>query len=290
MHIGGVMVFDPPPGGGPPAMAELCADMASRLASLPRYSQHLSAERTGGLAWPHWEDDPHFDIAQPRRSRRAAVSRRRRRADRMVRRTSSPTASTAPARCGRWCSLEGLDGGRWALATKTHHCLVDGVGSVERGPTCCSTLEPEPKRRAASGRLPMPSQPRTARSRLGSHPPDAIADLARTGMLVPPAAARTCALHPRETLERSRAMVELIVRDEVDQRAPHEPQRSHRLDPELRDRPRIDLARAESRSAMLLGGTFNDVVLAACTTGTAERCCCRAARSRPPRGCGRWSR
>ena len=29
--------------------------------------------------------------------------------------------------------LDGLEGGRWALATKTHHCLVDGVGSVDIG-------------------------------------------------------------------------------------------------------------------------------------------------------------
>ena len=29
--------------------------------------------------------------------------------------------------------LDGLEDGRWALATKTHHCLVDGVGSVDIG-------------------------------------------------------------------------------------------------------------------------------------------------------------
>jgi hypothetical protein len=29
--------------------------------------------------------------------------------------------------------LEGLAGGRWALVTKTHHCLVDGVGSIDAG-------------------------------------------------------------------------------------------------------------------------------------------------------------
>jgi Wax ester synthase-like Acyl-CoA acyltransferase domain len=29
--------------------------------------------------------------------------------------------------------LEGLAGGRWAPATKTHHALVDGVGSVNAG-------------------------------------------------------------------------------------------------------------------------------------------------------------
>jgi Wax ester synthase-like Acyl-CoA acyltransferase domain len=27
--------------------------------------------------------------------------------------------------------LDGLAGGRWALVSKTHHCLVDGVGSVD---------------------------------------------------------------------------------------------------------------------------------------------------------------
>jgi diacylglycerol O-acyltransferase len=29
--------------------------------------------------------------------------------------------------------VEGLAAGRWALATKTHHCMVDGVGSVDVG-------------------------------------------------------------------------------------------------------------------------------------------------------------
>ncbi len=39
--------------------------------------------------------------------------------------------------------LEGLSGGRWALATKTHHCMVDGVGSVDVGHLLLDT-EPTP--------------------------------------------------------------------------------------------------------------------------------------------------
>ena len=52
MHIGGVMIFDPVPDGGVPTLEAVRLTIGSRLARLPRYSQRLSCERTGGLAWP----------------------------------------------------------------------------------------------------------------------------------------------------------------------------------------------------------------------------------------------
>ena len=60
MSIGGVMVFDPLPEGGAPTVEELCANLGPRLGQLPRYSQRLSASRTGGFAWPYWVDDEPF--------------------------------------------------------------------------------------------------------------------------------------------------------------------------------------------------------------------------------------
>ena len=62
MHIGGVLVFDPLPDGTVPMLEAVRANVASRLTLLPRYCQRLSSERTGGLTWPQWQDDPLFDI------------------------------------------------------------------------------------------------------------------------------------------------------------------------------------------------------------------------------------
>jgi hypothetical protein len=42
--------------------------------------------------------------------------------------------------------IEGLPGGRWAIAHKTHHCLVDGVGSVDVAYLLLDT-EPNPPER-----------------------------------------------------------------------------------------------------------------------------------------------
>ncbi len=39
-----------------------------------------------------------------------------------------------------------LADGRWAIVTKTHHCMIDGVGSVDMATTL---LDTEPERRAA---------------------------------------------------------------------------------------------------------------------------------------------
>ena len=41
--------------------------------------------------------------------------------------------------------VEGLEGGRWALVLKIHHCMVDGIAGVE---LLTVLLDPEPARRA----------------------------------------------------------------------------------------------------------------------------------------------
>src|SRR5262249_22646813 len=132
MHIGAIMVFDPRPDGGPPSREEVGQHLESRLGQLPRYRQRLSKAHTGGLSWPEWEDDPGFDL------------------DTHLARAALP-APGGYAELAEWASsffsqrldrhrplwemviVEGLAGDRWALATKTHHCMVDGVGSVDVG-------------------------------------------------------------------------------------------------------------------------------------------------------------
>ena len=56
MHIGGVMVLEPHPGGALP-LEQIRRDVIARLPDLPRYTQRLSHPRTGGLHWPTWEED-----------------------------------------------------------------------------------------------------------------------------------------------------------------------------------------------------------------------------------------
>ena len=145
MSIGGVSVFDPMPGGGTPPIEEVCANLGARLDQLPRYSQRLSSVRTGGLGWPRWTDDDRF----------------------CIRDHISHVALPAPGGHAELCEwaadfyshrldrtrplwemalIDGLAEGRWALAHKTHHCLVDGVGSVDVAYLLLDT-EPNPPER-----------------------------------------------------------------------------------------------------------------------------------------------
>ncbi len=97
--------------------------------------------------------------------------------------------------------LDGLEGGRWALATKTHHCLVDGVGSLDIGHTCCST-PPRTLRRCARSRA-APAVERTASTAAGRFwLSPGLRPARRAGRL-------GAAAHPRESFDRARAAVEL---------------------------------------------------------------------------------
>jgi diacylglycerol O-acyltransferase len=259
MHIGGVMVFEPPPNGVCPTIAEVRENLAARLIKLPRYTQRLSSERTGGLSWPRWQDDPQFDVAH--HVQRAALPAPGGEAELMEWSGdffSHRLDRTRPL--WEMVLVEGLSGGRWALATKTHHCLVDGVGSVGVVHLLLD-LEPDAQPRHAPAKPERAVDPAVVP---WLHPPAAVGDLARTGIRAAKAGVHA-ALHPHETLERSKSLVELIVRDEV-VGAPHTSinvpigaNRSYEV-------VRADLAELKT-VGHLLGGSVNDVILAACTSG-----------------------
>ena len=247
MHIGAIMVFDPTPQRTPPSREELALVLDERLGVLPRYRQRLSSRHTGGLSWPAWEDDPAFDpLHHVRREALPAPGDRARLEACSGEFFSQRLDRSRPL--WEFVILEGLEGGRWALASKTHHCMVDGVGSVDVGHVILDTeAEPAPWKPPAE-----PIAPSGGPGLLGG-----VVETAKGGL--------NAALHPRETLRRTRAAAEMLVRDEV-VAAPscslNATIGAHRrfavIDAELSEIKAIKRA---------LGGTVNDVALTVVTSG-----------------------
>ena len=125
MHVACVMVF----AGPPPAYEDFLDHIESRLHLVPRYRRRLGMVPFG-QGRPVWVDDEEFDLRF------------------QVRHTGLPSPGTEtelqvlagrvfsqPLRRDRplwemWL-VEGLDGGRFALLSKTHHALVDGVSGLD---------------------------------------------------------------------------------------------------------------------------------------------------------------
>jgi diacylglycerol O-acyltransferase / wax synthase len=264
MHIGGALLFAGLPGGGTPAIERVREHLEQRLHLLPRYRQKLSAPRTGGLSWPSWERDQAFEIeAHVRHATLPSPGDEREFLDWISNFYSHRLDRSRPL--WEMVLLDGLADGRWALVCKTHHCLVDGVGSVDAAGLL---LDAEAVSRdssaphaaggvasveASNGWLP--------------HPPASVGLVAGAGL----AAARGGAyalMHPREAVERSREVIELLVRDELIAAPPSSlnvptgaTRRIATVHVELDDLKKV-------RSA--LGGTVNDVVLCAVTGGLRE--------------------
>jgi diacylglycerol O-acyltransferase / wax synthase len=172
--------------------------------------------------------------------------------------------------------LEGLAGGRWALATKTHHTMVDGVGSVDVGhllldvspDAAADTPSPAAARPTSAGRRPAPAdQPSTggplarlAHAWTGLVPSETIAHATQMGA--------HGLLHPREALHNARAALSMLVREELHS-APHTS-----LNNPIGTRRRLEVVRAPlaelKEIKRSLGGTVNDVALAVTASGLRE--------------------
>jgi WS/DGAT/MGAT family acyltransferase len=142
--------------------------------------------------------------------------------------------------------------------------MVDGVGSVDVGYMMLDTeLEPASAPRGGRSRKPPVQTDHSRRSELAGAIrwlPDHLVQAARSGAGL--------ALHPRralELLERSRATVELLVRDEL-VKAPETSLNQHMGATRSFAVARAPLADLKATKEAL-GGTVNDVVLAAVTAG-----------------------
>ena len=269
MHIGGVLVFDPLPGGGAPAREELCRHLASRLGQLPRYRQRLSEPHIGGLSWPEWQDDPAFDVG--RHLIHAALP-----APGGYEELAEWASGFFSQRLDRhrplWemALVEGLADDRWALVHKTHHSMVDGVGSVDVGHLILDdTADAAPAAASSSPSAGGASGPSAA----DPPPPGSLARLrhAWTSLLPVESMVQAVqlgvhgALHPREALSSARSAIELIVHEELHGAA------HTSLNVPIGTRRRFDVVRValadlrEIKSS--LGGTVNDVVLTVTASG-----------------------
>ncbi len=142
MHVGGVAIFQPPQDGFD--LDDLVHLISQRIGLVPRYRQKVRAV-PGHLANPVWVDDEDFDVAY--HVRRSALPKPGTTAqlEEFVARVQSRVLDRSRPLWEVYL-VEGLQDGRVAVVTKTHHALVDGVTSVDLGTVI---LDPDPHGRAA---------------------------------------------------------------------------------------------------------------------------------------------
>jgi len=137
MHIGGVLIFE----GPPPDFNDFLNHIRSRLHLVPRYRQKLATPplETGRQLWV---DDPDFNIEYHVRHTALPGPGSEEQLFLLAARIASQQLDRAKPLWENWL-VEGLEGDRWALISKTHHSLVDGVSGVDLA-TVLFDLEPTP--------------------------------------------------------------------------------------------------------------------------------------------------
>ncbi|MGY1708842.1 wax ester/triacylglycerol synthase family O-acyltransferase [Geodermatophilus sp. SYSU D00758] len=253
LAIASIAVFE----GPAPAQQEFATMLAGRLPLVPRYRQR-AVEVPLDLGPPVWVDDPDFDLGHHlRRTALPAPGGDAELAALMGRVMSGRLDRDRPL--WEYWLVEGLAEGRWALISKIHHCMADGISGTDLYRVVLDeTPEPRPPVPDDWHPGPMPSRLRlagAAAASLAALPADQARALA--GVLQRPG---DLARATRGTVRGLAGLAGALV-----------PAARSSLTGPLSASRRFAFARGsvaqvgEVRRA--LGGTFNDVVLAAITAG-----------------------
>jgi WS/DGAT/MGAT family acyltransferase len=125
MHVGAVLIFE----GPAPAYEDFLDHIRSRLHLVPRYRHKLAFPplETGR---PIWIDDPRFNLSYHVRHTALPQPGSEDQLRALAARIHSQRLDRAKPLWETWL-VQGLEGGRFALISKSHHALVDGISGVD---------------------------------------------------------------------------------------------------------------------------------------------------------------
>ena len=253
MHVGAIMIFE----GPPPSYQDFVDHIASRQHLVPRFRQKLAYPpmQTGR---PFWVDDPNLNLEYHVRHSALPAPGSEEQLRRMAGRVFSQQLDRSKPLWELWL-VQGLTRNRFALLTKTHHAVVDGVSGVDIA-TVLFDMNP----------VPEPSEPDDS---WAPHPEPSGASLLAKGaedlLRAPVMAARRVERviqHPERAAQQARDALEAVgeIGWNFANPAPKVP-----LNVEIGPHRRYVWVRSDlghfKRVKDAFGGTVNDVVLAVVT-------------------------
>jgi len=129
MHVGGLQLFEPPDGAGLEFVREFYDRLVAQQDFQPTFLKR-PARLLGGIGNLSWAYDKNLDVDY--HVRRAALPSPGRVRD-LLELTSLLHSSLLDRHRPLWEAhvIEGLNDGRFAVYTKFHHALIDGVSSLK---------------------------------------------------------------------------------------------------------------------------------------------------------------
>jgi diacylglycerol O-acyltransferase / wax synthase len=125
MHVGAVLVFE----GPPPRYEDFLDHVRSRLEQVPRFRQKLTFPPLEA-GRPLWIDDSAFNLTYHVRHTALPSPGSEEQLRRLTGRVFSQRLDRSKPLWELWL-VQGLERNRFALLSKTHHALVDGVAGVD---------------------------------------------------------------------------------------------------------------------------------------------------------------
>jgi WS/DGAT/MGAT family acyltransferase len=253
MHVGALLIFE----GPPPKYVDLVEHVRGRLSQVPRFRQKLVVPPLEA-GRPLWADDVNFNLSYHIRHTALPEPGGEAELKRLTGRIFSQQLDRSKPLWELWL-VQGLERDRFAILTKTHHAMVDGISGVDIG-TVLFDFEPIPE--PATSSEDWVPQPEPGTRELVTR---GVGDLAAAPVKLAERAI-DAVRHPEATARRAVEALEGIseIATAFADPAPDVP-----LNQPIGPHRRYIWARSElatfKRIKDALGGTVNDVVLAVVT-------------------------